>query len=452
MNMAAPISPPEPITNLETEAALICALLLDNQQIDRVADIVRPDDFSDPFFRQVFELALHERSLGKAVHAGSLRRAIGDDKARLLSQMSMGSGAVLIGAADFARELREVGRKRKVVDGIESLIAEARTVGLGRETSADELVSEIETVLAEANDEQQSRESTASEAIGRMVDNLRNTDNGVFSGIGSLDATLGPLRSGNLCIVGGRPGMGKSAVASSYALGAASRGHGTLFVSREMSEEELAERMACDLCFDAEVQVPYSAVTDRRVTVEQGRQIARAADHIRDMPLVIVDKGGDTLAKLNALVRRHKRRFTARNQRLELIVVDYLQLISPDAREKDLYTRVSEVSKGLKQLAKSHDVAVMALCQLSRRVEQREDKRPHMADLRDSGQIEQDADAICFLYAPEYYLLQEEESPEREAALQQEAGKIEFIVAKRRRGPGGVGYGRFYRSFQAVRG
>jgi replicative DNA helicase len=219
-----------------------------------------------------------------------------------------------------------------------------------------------------------------------------------------------------------------------------------------MSEEELAERMACDLCFDSELQIPYSAVTDRRITVEQGRQIARAADMVRDLPLVIVDKGGDTLGKLNALVRRHKRRFAARNNRLELVVVDYLQLVSPDAREKDLYTRVSEVSKGLKSLAKNHDVSVMALCQLSRKVEERKDRRPQMSDLRDSGQIEQDADAILFLYAPEYYLLQEEPSPERDAALLEETGKLEFIVAKRRRGPGGLAYGKFYRSFQAVRG
>jgi replicative DNA helicase len=124
----------------------------------------------------------------------------------------------------------------------------------------------------------------------------------------------------------------------------------------------------------------------------------------------------------------------------------------PDAREKDLYTRVSEVSKGLKTLAKAQDVAVLALCQLSRKVEERKDRRPQISDLRDSGQIEQDADAIVFLYAPEYYLLQEEPSAERDSALEEVKGKLEFIVAKRRRGAAGVGEGASIAQFQAVRG
>jgi replicative DNA helicase len=219
-----------------------------------------------------------------------------------------------------------------------------------------------------------------------------------------------------------------------------------------MSAEELGERMASDLCFDSTCQVPYSAITAARVQGDQGMSLVRAGDHIRDLPLSIIDIGSASLFKLNGLVRRHKRRMAAKGERLELVIVDYLQLVSPDQREQTPYAAVSAVSRGLKALAKTHDVAVMALTQLSRKVEERADRRPRMADLRDSGQIEQDADAIVFLYAEEYYLLQCEDTPEREAALAQEAGKIEFIVAKRRRGPGGIGHGRYYRQFQAVRG
>lgn len=442
----------EPIANVESEAGLIAAILIDNQQIDRVADIVTAEDFSDPFCRQVYEIALHERSLGNAVHVLSLRRSLGEEKAKILAKLTAGSGAVLIGAADFAREVHELGRKRRIVEGLESLLTEAKRTGQGREITADELTADCESILSDSSEVTSAKALTAAECVERLVNSLGEDEPGVRSGIGALDATLGPIRKHDFTIIGGRPGMGKSALASSYALGASSRGHGTLFVSREMSAEDLAERMAADLCFDGNVQVPYAAITERRVTSEQGREMARAVERIRDLPLVIEDKRGKTLGSLNALVRRHQRRFAARHQKLELVIVDYLQLVSPDAREKDLYTRVTEVSKGLKDLAKTHGVAVMALCQLSRKVEERADKRPHMADLRDSGQIEQDADAICFLYAAEYYLLQTEDTPEREAALREEAGKIEFIVAKRRRGPGGVGVGRFYRQFQAMRG
>lgn len=448
----------EPIANVETEAALISALLLDNNQIDRVSDIVTGEDFSDPFYGQVYGICVDERARGNAVHVLSLRRALGEEKTRLLIDLGT-NAATLVGAQDFAREIHELGRKRRIVDGLETLLAEAKQIGLGTEKSADELTADAETILSESADRYEARKHlSAAECIGKVMDGLNDRDTGVHSGIGSLDATLGGIRAGNLVIMGGRPGMGKSAVASSYAIGASMRNHGTLFVSLEMSAEELGERMAADLCFDSETQIPYGAITNANVTVDQGREMARAAERIRDLPLTIIDTGTATLGKLNALVRRHKRRFAAKNRKLELVIVDYLQLVSPDHREKDLYTRVTEVSKGLKALAKTHQVGVLALCQLSRKVEERTEKRPQMADLRDSGQIEQDADAIVFLFSEEYYLLQCEpvEDADKhaiwETKLDELRNKIEFIVAKRRRGPAGVGYGRFYRSFQAVRG
>jgi replicative DNA helicase len=243
----------------------------------------------------------------------------------------------------------------------------------------------------------------------------------------------------HLVIVAGRPSMGKSAVASSYALGAASAGHGVLFVSLEMSAEELGERIAADLCFDSAVQVPYSAITDGRVTNEQGRQIARAYERLQSIPLSIVDLASCTIAKLNAIVRRHSRRMAAQGKKLDLVIVDYLQLVRPDRHTENRTQEITQVSIGLKAIAKEHGVAVMALAQLSRSVESRADKRPIMADLRESGQIEQDADAIMFLYRPEYYLKQSEpletdHRPKWESMMDDARGKIEFIVAKRRRG------------------
>jgi replicative DNA helicase len=251
--------------------------------------------------------------------------------------------------------------------------------------------------------------------------------------------------------------MGKSATALSYALGAARNGHGALFVSLEMSADEIGERMAADLCFDSERRVPANAISSGNLTQAQNLEICRAYDRMKELPIAVVDTSGAAVGKINRLIRRHARRFAARGQKLELVIVDYLGLARPDRTRDKTYEEVSEVSRGLKEAAKQHGVAMMALHQLSRNVEQRADKRPIMADLRDSGQIEQDADSILFLFAPEYYLAQAEPREEEkhaawEEAMHNAAGQLDFIVAKRRRGPAGTGRGSFFRAYQAVRG
>lgn len=452
--MLAALETPQ-IANIEEEAALLGAMMRERSLIDTIADRVTSEHFHEALHGRIFDAILSLHGQGKTASPITLRPLFADDPAMkevgpsyLITIMGT-TGAEVIGAKGFADDIRELALRRKLIDGLREAIVAANDPKI---TTAEIVSLAEESVAASAFDDSGARQLTAAECVSRVVDGLNDGEPGICSGIGSLDATLGPIRRRNLVIMGGRPGMGKSAVASSYALGAASRGHGTLFVSLEMSAEELGERMAADLCFDGDRQVPYAAITAARVSGEQGMEMARAADRIRDLPLSIIDIGSASLSRLNGLVRRHKRRMAAKGKRLELVIVDYLQLVNPDHREQTPYAAVSAVSRGLKALAKNHDVAVMALTQLSRKVEERVDKRPHMADLRDSGQIEQDADAIVFLFAAEYYLLQAEDSPEREEAIAKEAHKIEFIVSKRRRGPGGVGIGRYYRQFQAVRG
>lgn len=443
------------IGNAEAEALLCGALMVTNSLIDSIADNLSADDFSDPFFGHLFGLIVREHSLGRSPNPITLKPYVDASGysalCDLTGNMASRSGATSVAAKGAAEQIRNLGRSRRLVEGLREAIAAASEKPLA------EAASIAEDAIAASADIDAGKSLTAAECVSRVIDGLNDNKPGIRSGIGSLDATMGEIRKSDLTILGGRPGMGKSAVASSYALGAASRGHGTLFVSLEMNLEALGERMIADLCFDSSIQIPYGAITAKRVSAEQGREMARAADRIRDLPLVLEHSGGMTVGKIGRLVKKHKRRMEARGQKLELVIVDYLQLANPDHREKDLYTRVTEVSKGLKALAINHDVGVLALCQLSRKVEDRADKRPQMADLRDSGQIEQDADAICFLYAPEYYLLQcEPKDPakrlEWEQAIEEDKGKIEFIVPKQRRGPGGVGHGRFYRAFQAVRG
>jgi replicative DNA helicase len=447
------------IANAESEAALCGALMQENALIDQIADGLSPEDFSDQLFGRIFAAIVQERSLGRHANPVTLKRYFLDDPAMaelggpsFLAQLT---GSLIVGAKDFAWTIRDLSQKRKLVEGLTEAIRAARMT----EASVDEVAAMAEATLAASSDAKEaSSQSTAAQALGKLVAGLNDHERGVFCGIAPIDAQLGPILPKQLVILAGRPAMGKSSVASTYALSAAAKGHGTLFVSLEMSEEELSERIACDLCFDGPVQVPYSAVTGRCVTTEQYRAISRAGEMIERLPLRIEDRASITLSRLNATVRRTKRRMAADNQKLELVIVDYLQLVRSDRKNVDRYEEVSEVSRGLKALAKEHGVGVLALAQLSRNVEQRHDKRPIMADLRDSGQIEQDADAIMFLFRPEYYLQQEEpgEADSRradwEAKMAENAGQIEFIVAKRRRGRTGTSFGRYYGAFQAVRG
>jgi replicative DNA helicase len=371
-----------------------------------------------------------------------------------LVKIMSSSGVEVIGARDFADQIRELAQRRKLIDGLRGIIQ-----GAQGHTDVAELVAEAEDVLSDAADaDHQAVQVTAAKAVSRVLEGFQTRATGVSSGIPPIDSGLGQLLPKQLVIVAGRPSMGKSAVASSYGLGAASRGHGVLFISLEMSADELAERIAADFCFDSDVQVPYAAITAGHVTAEQGRQIARSIDKLESLPFEIADLSSASLSRLNSLVRRTARKFKARGKRLELVIVDYLQLVRPDHKGKDRYEDVSEVSRGLKSLAKANGVTVLALTQLSRKVEERADKRPLMADLRDSGQIEQDADSIMFLFREEYYLSQCEppigdpKHPAWEQRMAEAQGRIEFIVAKLKRGRTGTSVGKFFGAYQATRG
>lgn len=251
--------------------------------------------------------------------------------------------------------------------------------------------------------------------------------------------------------------MGKTALALSYSIGAVRAGHGVLYVSLEMSGRELAARMASDLCFGSDNPIPFSNIRDGSLSPEYRSRIINAKNDMLARPFSVIDAGSLTMGRLNMLVRRHKRRMAAMGHKLELVVIDYLQLLHTDSKSRSNYEAVSEISRGLKAMAKDNDIAVFALAQLSREVEKRHDRRPQLSDLRDSGQIEQDADAVLFLLRQEYYLQQEEVPPLHkdytnwQAKMAEFENKIEFIVAKRRNGITGRAMGKFYGKYQAVR-
>jgi replicative DNA helicase len=452
---------PQLVGNLEAEFCLLGALMQVNDLIDSVADKLQPQDFLEPLNGRIFAAIVRERSLGHNVSPVSLKPYFVDDPAindvggcGYLAGMT---GQASFGAHDLADQILELSQRRKLIDGLGQAIAAAKDFDI----SMEELAVGIETALSEAMaDEGVQTAIGAGDAVAEFVEALSEPDNGVISGIiPSLDQILGKLRPADLCIVAGRPGMGKTTLGQSYTLGAAQGGHGVLFVSLEMHKRQLAAKFACDyLSDDNRERVPFDSIVKRSLAANQRVSLARAADQIRDLPIVIEDLPGVTIGRLARIVRRHARRFAAKGTSLDLVVIDYLQLLDADDSRLDIRSAVTKISRGLKSIAKANNVAVMALSQLNRKVEERADKRPRTADLRESGQIEQDADQILFLLRREKYMREEE--PDVDTAdwhtwrgeLDKQAGRIEFIVAKNRHGVEGSATGIWNGAFQAVRG
>ena len=461
--IAAPADLPGPIANVEAEAALLGGLMLENRLIDRAVGIVQADDFFNAFFGRIFAAIVREHDSGRNANPITVIPYFdGDPVLAALGGRGWfaeltGSGAAIIGAVDFARQVAELAARRRFAERVGFLAQ----VAADYEVPLAQLAADSEAAIAELVRSNAEGVSLSGEkAIALALDAMgSDVPRGVRCElIPSLDFVLGAIRPGHLVILAGRPGMGKTATGLTYSHGVARQGDGVLFASLEMRGEELGGRLACDLAFAAGHAVPYSVVTDGGASLEQCRTIARAANAMADYPLEIEDLPTATIGRLAGIVRRQKRRFAARGKALKLVVVDYLQLVRPNQRGKNRYEDVGEVSRGLKALAKAEDVAVLALCQLSRATEGRPDKRPHLSDLRDSGDIEQDANSVCFVHrAAEYHKREEPRDDQSEdwrnwrEEHSRVENQIEFIVAKRRGGRTGVGSGVWRGEFQAVR-
>ena len=281
---------------------------------------------------------------------------------------------------------------------------------------------------------------------------IRDSLSGTATGLIDLDRQLGGMHRSDLIILAGRPSMGKTSLATNIAFNIAKKfkrerdengiektteGGVVGFFSLEMSSEQLATRLLAE-----HSQVPSHKIRHGDITAEQYEHIRDSADEINNIPLHIDDTGGISIGALSARARRLKRMVG-----LDMIVVDYLQLLTGGASMTASTNRVQEVSlitQGLKALAKELDIPVLALAQLSRQVEQRDDKRPQLADLRESGSIEQDADVVMFVFREEYYLARSEPSEGTEEHLkwqeemEQLHGKAEVIIGKQRHGPIGT--------------
>jgi replicative DNA helicase len=311
---------------------------------------------------------------------------------------------------------------------------------------AGELIDECDAIVTARSTSNTPRVSighAANEAVDRMICALQRQGavSGIAWGLREVDHKTDGLQRGELIILAGRPGMGKTGIGLGSALRMALKGHSVLYVSLEMMGSALANRCLSDLLFNTKNQVPYWAITRGNLTDAQAESVVEMAREIQCVPLEIEQQAGLSISQIAARARKHKSALERQDKTLDVLIIDHLGLVQPSSRYAGSRTHeIEETTGALKALAKELNVAVVALCQLNRAVEGRDDKRPTMADLRDSGAIEQDADLIVFLFREEYYLSRPSLKPSadedrRVARLAQVRNRLDLIIGKARNGP-----------------
>src|SRR4029453_647240 len=375
-----------------------------------------------------------------------------------------GSGAAIIGAKDFAQQVYDLALLRALIGVGRDLVEGA--LDTSEDVAPLEQIERAETELYKVAEEGGAEGKAksfgdATKLAVQMAEKALNSGghlSGITTGLEGINSKVGGLHKSDLVILAGRPGMGKTSLATNIAFAAAQRfardiedgtepaksaGAPVAFFSLEMSADQLATRILAE-----ESGISSENLRMGKISQQEFRQLARAAAELESLPLYIDDTPGLTIAALRTRARRLKRQ-----KGIGCVVVDYLQLLQGTGRSgnDNRVNEISEISRGLKTLAKELNVPVIGLSQLSRAVEQREEKRPQLSDLRESGSIEQDADIVLFIYREDYYLkavepdfpLPDEIDKQAKYEAWKEkydpvAGRAEIIVAKQRHGSTGI--------------
>lgn len=460
---------PEFLSNAETEAALLGALMIANDWIDRIADQVRPEDFFEPVHGRIYAAILNAAASGQPANPVLLRHLFVDDPgmAQLggpsyLAQLT-GSGAGLIGMRHFAIQIADLSRRRQVYAALQATMQAMQKVD-SLDDPVEAVAEGIDSALTSAMSKQgvtQGRSIAAAmdATLGRIDDEASGVSvPGVkLDGFADWNYLTGNMRYGEVIILGGRPGMGKTATALSAWLATGRAGKGGLYISLEMSEDELMRRAIADLVFEYGQNPTYDQIRSARLSPHDRQRIQSAREVIENWPLQVTDPATLKIGRLASLIRRYQRSFAAKGQTLDVVFIDYLGLIKPDRETGSRYTDVGAISRAIKEVAKACGVCIVVLAQLSRKCEEREDKRPLLSDLRDAGDIEQDADIVMFVYRDEYYLqaaepkVDDKRRADWELALQAARDHVELYTAKRRGGALGRRNCFFFGAHQAVR-
>ncbi len=439
----------EPPHNIELEQALLGALLIDNSTLFRVASVVRHADFYDAVHASIFEVIAktvrENRAATPVTIKGSFEgQRVNDDLTVAQYLGRLASHATTTNAYDYALAVSELADRRRMQVLSTQMMADAHDPTQSVVELAGAAIKDLDDMLANSRARKPTRIGLG-EAMEDAVNAMADDDGSsrVKSGLVSFDdVTGGGWHRKQYAVLAGRPSMGKSAVITSAMLRTAKTGTGVLLISLEMSARSLAARCISDLSWSTRQQIPYSKGMSNRLTQQEIDVWARTALSFADLPVTIDDQPNLTIAEIGARIRAEKARMQRKGVSLGLVVVDHLGLVRASSRYSgDKTNETGEVSSGLAALAKDNDVALVALCQLNRGVEGRDSKRPGLSDLRNSGDIEQDADLVAFVYRDAYYLERLKFDPgsqqeiQREAELEAKRNTLEIIIGKNRNGP-----------------
>ena len=447
--------------NIDAEQALLGAMLVNNDAYYRVSDFLLPEHFMEEVHRRIFEVAVSLIKAGKLASPITLKTYLGDADlggltvSQYLARLAA-EATTVINAEHYGRTIYDLALRRRLITIGEDLVNGAYEAPV--ETSPRDQIEATERRLYELAEtgkydggfQKFSDALTAAVDMAAKAYQREGRLSGIATGLSDLDAKMGGLQASDLIILAGRPGMGKTSLATNIAFNIAKaytgekQPDGTVktvnggivgFFSLEMSAEQLATRIIAE-----QSGVPSYKIRRGDIRPEDFYKITDAARDMQTIPFYIDQTGGLSIAQLAARARRLKRQ-----RGLDLLVVDYLQLLSGAAKKGDNRVQeMTEITTGMKALAKELEVPIIALSQLSRQVETRDDKRPQLSDLRESGSIEQDADVVMFVFREEYYVKNKkpregtEEFFTWEAEMNRVYGKAEVILGKQRHGPTGT--------------
>ena len=441
-------------SNLEAEQALLGSILVNNDIIDEVSTLVNSNIFYDPAHIKIFEVIQSLNNKGMIANPITLKNYFEKDNmlkevggTEYLVKLTRFSGSVKQ-AIDYAKIIHEMYLRRELVQISDKLSVDTINAS-SEELNAENIIENTEKSLfdlAERGSFTQSflKFNQALDQTIEMATLAMQNDQGIVgvpTGLTDLDEKLGGLHKSDLVILAGRPSMGKTALATNIAYNAAQNilkrqeKSSIAFFSLEMSSEQLSTRILSE-----QARIKSDDIRRGKVSEEEINRYIETSRNIYNLPLYIDETPAITIATLSNRARRIKRLFG-----LSLIVVDYIQLMRSSSNRNDgRVQEISEITQGLKALAKELSVPVLALSQLSRAVEQRDDKQPQLADLRESGSIEQDADVVMFVYRESYYLERKQpklgsiEHAEWQSKMNDVNGLADIILGKQRHGPTGT--------------
>jgi replicative DNA helicase len=443
--------------NIDLEQEILGSVIINSSAFDVIDSKLTATDFFEPLHRRIFDAIRDVHTSHGVVTPALIIASIGGDASQTIVEgvnlrqyiaRLAAAASVPRNAPAYAKQIREFADRRK-------MLATAETISVciqNNQPAADiaglaiEALDEIAAAASAGSTPQVSLGDANIKSLERMQWGMQNPGRlaGISWGLRGLDEKTGGLKRGELFILAGRPGMGKTALALCVARATASAGEPTFFSSLEMGAVSLSDRNLADVAYQRNRPIPYYDIANGTLNDAQAQRIVEAARTQRECPLHIDPAPGLTVTQIAGRARRHKQNLERQGRKLGLVVIDHMHIVRPSNRYSGArVNEVGEISAALKGLAKELDVPVIALAQLSRGLESRDDKRPTMADLRDSGSIEQDADAIIFVYREAYYL-ERETAPnaEREAVridrLIDAKDQLEAIVAKQRNGPTGT--------------